>query len=110
MITNPGQHGFSQILYALSSASNNNGSAFAGLGVNNWFYNTLLAAAMVVARYWLIIPVLAIAVSLAKKKYTPVSVGTLPTITPLVVVILVGVVVLGGARAFVLALAVEPIR
>ena len=108
-ITNPGPHGFSQILYALSSASNNNGSAFAGLGVNNWFYNTLLAAAMFVARYWLIIPVLAIAGSLAKKKYTPVSVGTLPTHTPLFVVILAGIVVLVGALTFVPALALGPI-
>lgn len=108
-VTNPGPHGFSQILYALSSAGNNNGSAFAGLGVNNVFYNTLLGVAMFVSRYWLIIPVLAIAGSLARKKQTPVSAGTLPTHTPLFVVLLAGIVVLVGALTFVPALALGPI-
>ncbi len=108
-VTNPGPHGFSQILYALSSAGNNNGSAFAGLGVNNVFYNTLLGVAMFASRFWLIIPVQAIAGSLAKKKLTPVSAGTLPTHTPLFVILLAGIVVLVGALTFVPALALEPI-
>ncbi|MFO0886154.1 MAG: potassium-transporting ATPase subunit KdpA [Pirellulales bacterium] len=108
-VTNPGAHGFSQILYALSSAGNNNGSAFAGLGVNNLFYNTLLGIAMLVSRFWLIVPVLAIAGSLAQKKQTPVSAGTLPTHTPLFVMLLAGMVVLVGALTFVPALALGPI-
>lgn len=108
-ITNPGPHGFSQVLYALSSAGNNNGSAFAGLGVNNVFYNTLLGIAMLVSRCWLIVPTLAVAGSLARKKYTPPSVGTLPTHTPLFVVLLAGVVVLVGALTFIPALALGPI-
>lgn len=108
-VTNPGAHGFSQILYALSSAGNNNGSAFAGLGVNNLFYNTLLGMAMLVSRFWLIVPVLAIAGSLAQKKQTPVSAGTLPTHTPLFVMLLAGMVVLVGALTFVPALALGPI-
>ena len=108
-VTNPGPHGFSQILYALSSAGNNNGSAFAGLGVNSVFYNSLLGVAMFVSRFWLIIPVLAIAGSLAKKKLTPVSAGTLPTHTPLFVILLAGIVVLVGALTFVPALALGPI-
>ncbi|MDB5345705.1 MAG: kdpA [Schlesneria sp.] len=108
-VTNPGPHGFSQILYALSSAGNNNGSAFAGLGVNNVFYNSLLAIAMFGSRFWLIIPVLAIAGSLARKKQVPISAGTLPTHTPLFVVLLAGIVVLVGALTFVPALALGPI-
>jgi K+-transporting ATPase ATPase A chain len=108
-ITNPGPHGFSQVLYALSSAGNNNGSAFAGLGVNNPFYNTLLGFAMLIARYWLILPTLAIAGSLVQKKFTPPSAGTLPTHTPLFVVLLAGMVVLVGALTFIPALALGPI-
>jgi K+-transporting ATPase ATPase A chain len=108
-VTNPGPHGFSQILYALSSAGNNNGSAFAGLGVNTLFYNSLLGIAMFVARFWLIIPVLAIAGSLARKNQTPVSAGTLPTHTPLFVTLLAGTVVLVGALTFVPALALGPV-
>lgn len=108
-VSNPGPHGFSQILYALSSAGNNNGSAFAGIGVNNLFYNTLLGLAMFVSRFWLIIPILAIAGSLAKKKQTPTSAGTLPTHKPLFVVLLAGIVVLVGALTFVPALALGPI-
>ncbi|HEY1065666.1 MAG TPA: potassium-transporting ATPase subunit KdpA, partial [Pirellulales bacterium] len=108
-ITNPGAHGFSQVLYALSSAGNNNGSAFAGLGVNNLFYNSLLGIAMWISRFWLIVPVLALAGSLAKKKYTPPSAGTLPTHTPLFVLLTAGVVVLVGALTFVPALALGPI-
>ena len=108
-VTNPGPHGFSQILYALSSAGNNNGSAFGGFGANTPFYNCLLGAAMLISRYWLIVPVLAIAGSLAKKKYTPPSAGTLPTHTPLFIVLVAGMVLLVGALTFVPALALGPV-
>lgn len=108
-VSNPGPHGFSQILYAFSSAGNNNGSAFAGLGVNSVFYNTLLGVAMFAARYWLIVPVLAIAGSLAGKKQTPAGSGTLPTHMPLFVLMTAGIVILVGALTFVPALALGPI-
>jgi K+-transporting ATPase ATPase A chain len=106
---NPGAHGFSEILYAFSSASNNNGSAFAGLSANTAFYNTLLGIVMWTSRYWLIVPVLAIAGSLAAKKHVPASAGTLPTHTPLFVVLLAATVVVVGALAFFPALALGPI-
>jgi len=108
-IFNPGAHGFSEVLYAFSSAGNNNGSAFAGLGANTPFYNTLLGLAMLFARYWLAIPTLAIAGSLARKKAVPEGPGTLPTHTPLFVGLLIGVVVLVGALTFFPALALGPI-
>jgi len=108
-IANPGIHGFSEILYAFSSASNNNGSAFAGLSANTPFYNTALGLAMLFGRYWLAVPVLAIAGSLARKKIVPTGPGTLPTHTPLFVGLLVGVVILVGALTFVPALALGPI-
>jgi K+-transporting ATPase ATPase A chain len=108
-IYNPGAHGFSEVLYAFSSAGNNNGSAFAGLGANTPFYNTALGLAMLFARYWLAIPTLAIAGSLARKKIVPPGPGTLPTHTPLFVVLLIGVVILVGALTFVPALALGPI-
>jgi K+-transporting ATPase ATPase A chain len=108
-IANPGIHGFSEILYAFSSASNNNGSAFAGLSVNTPFYNTALGLCMLFGRYWLAIPVLAIAGSLARKKTVPPGPGTLPTATPLFAGLLVGVVILVGALTFVPALALGPI-
>ena len=108
-LSNPGAHGFSEMLYAFSSAGNNNGSAFAGINANNPFYNTALGLAMLAARYWLIIPTLAIAGSLARKKYTPPGAGTLPTHTPLFVVLLIGTVLLVGALNFVPALALGPI-
>jgi potassium-transporting ATPase potassium-binding subunit len=108
-ISNPGAHGFSQILYALSSAGNNNGSAFAGLSVNTPFYNTLLGIVMWISRYWLVIPVLAIAGSLAGKKQVAVGAGTLPTHTPLFIVLLVGTVLILGALTFIPALALGPI-
>jgi K+-transporting ATPase ATPase A chain len=108
-IANPGIHGFSEILYAFSSASNNNGSAFAGLSANTPFYNTALGLCMLFGRYWLAIPVLAIAGSLARKKTVPVGPGTLPTANPLFVGLLVGVVILVGALTFVPALALGPI-
>jgi potassium-transporting ATPase potassium-binding subunit len=108
-IFNPGVHGFSEVLYAFSSAGNNNGSAFAGLGANTPFYNTALGIAMLVARYWLAIPTLAIAGSLARKKLVPRGPGTLPTHTPLFIALLIGVVVLVGALTFIPALALGPI-
>jgi potassium-transporting ATPase potassium-binding subunit len=108
-IANAGIHGFSEILYAFSSASNNNGSAFAGLSANTPFYNTALGLCMLFGRYWLAVPVLAIAGSLAAKKIVPVGAGTLPTHTPLFVGLLVGVVLLVGALTFVPALALGPI-
>jgi len=108
-VLNPGAHGFSEILYAFTSASNNNGSAFAGLGANTPFYNTALGIAMLVGRYWLAIPVLAIAGSLAAKKKAPSSAGTLPTHGPLFVGWLMAVVVIVGALSFFPVLALGPI-
>ena len=108
-IFNSGPHGFSEVLYAFSSASNNNGSAFAGLGANTPFYNGLLGLAMLVGRFGVMIPILAIAGSLARKKYVPSGSGTLPTHTPLFVTMLVAVVVIVGALSFFPALALGPI-
>jgi K+-transporting ATPase ATPase A chain len=108
-LNNPGAHGFSEVLYAYSSAGNNNGSAFAGLTANEPFYNSTIGLAMLVSRYWLIIPVLAIAGSLARKKRTPAGVGTLPTHQPLFVIVLISTVLLVGALTFVPALALGPI-
>lgn len=108
-IHNPGAHGFSEVLYAFSSMGNNNGSAFAGLGANTPFYNLVGGLAMLLARYWLAIPTLAIAGSLAAKKIVPAGPGTLPTHTPLFIVMLIGVVVLVGALTFIPALALGPI-
>jgi K+-transporting ATPase ATPase A chain len=106
---NAGPHGFSEALYAFSSAGNNNGSAFAGLNANTPFYNITLGIAMLVARYALIVPVLAIAGSMAQKKKVPPSSGTLPTHTPLFAGWLIAVIVLVGALAFLPALALGPI-
>ncbi len=108
-IANPGFHGFSEVLYAFSSAGNNNGSAFAGLGANTPWYNGTLGVAMFLARYWLAIPALAIAGSLAAKKHVPAGAGTLPTHTPLFVVLLVSTVLVVGALTFFPALALGPI-
>lgn len=108
-VANPGTHGFSEILYAFSSAANNNGSAFAGLGSNNLFYNLALGLGMLVARYWVIVPVLAIAGALAAKKSVPVSGGTLPTHGPLFVGLLIATVAVVGALTFLPALALGPI-
>ena len=108
-VFNPGAHGFSEILYALSSVANNNGSAFAGLSANTPFYNSLLAAAMWFGRFAFIVPVLAIAGSLAKKKRIEATAGTLPTHGPLFVAMLVGTVVLVGALTYVPALALGPV-
>ena len=108
-VFNPGAHGFSEVLYAFSSAGNNNGSAFGGLSANTPFYNSLLGVAMLFSRYWLAIPVLAIAGSLAAKKIVPVGLGTLPTHTPLFVALLIGTVLMVGALTFVPALALGPV-
>jgi K+-transporting ATPase ATPase A chain len=105
----PAAHGFSEMLYAFSSAGNNNGSAFAGISANTPFYNTALGLAMWASRYWLMIPVLAIAGSLAAKRATAVTAGTLPTHGPLFVAMLVGVVLIVGALTFVPALALGPV-
>ena len=108
-IYNPSAHGFSEVLYAFSSAGNNNGSAFAGLGANNPFYNTALGFAMLFARYWLVVPALAIAGSLVQKKKVPETAGTLPTHTPLFIAWLIGVIIIVGALSFLPALALGPI-
>jgi K+-transporting ATPase ATPase A chain len=108
-IYNPGAHGFSEVLYAFSSAGNNNGSAFAGLGANTPFYNTALGFAMLFARYWLAIPTLAIAGSLVRKKVVPDGAGTLPTHGPLFIGWLTAVIIIVGALSFIPALALGPI-
>jgi potassium-transporting ATPase potassium-binding subunit len=108
-IHNPSAHGFSEVLYAFSSAGNNNGSAFAGLGANTPFYNIALGIAMFIARYWLAIPILAMAGSLANKKKIPASAGTLPTHTPLFIAWVIGVIIIVGALSFLPALALGPI-
>ncbi|HZZ27087.1 MAG TPA: potassium-transporting ATPase subunit KdpA [Pirellulales bacterium] len=108
-LNNPGAHSFSEVLYAFSSVGNNNGSAFAGLNANIPFYNVALGVAMWIARYWLMIPTLAIAGSLARKKFTPPSAGTLPTHRPLFVVMLISTILLVGALTFVPALALGPV-
>lgn len=107
--TNPGPHGFSQILYAFSSQGNNNGSAFAGINGSHPFFPISGALAMLIARYWLMIPILAIAGSLARKQTVPPSAGTLPTDSPLFVGWLIAIVLLVGALAFLPALALGPI-
>jgi K+-transporting ATPase ATPase A chain len=108
-ILNPGAHGFSEVLYAYSSMGNNNGSAFAGLNANTPFYNLTGALAMLIGRFWIAVPTLALAGSLARKSRLPVGVGTLPTHTPLYVVWLIAVVVIVGALTFFPALALGPI-
>ncbi len=108
-IANPGAHGFSEVLYAFSSAGNNNGSAFAGLGANTPFYNTMLGIAMWLGRYTVLIPVMAMAGSLAGKKRLAVTAGTMPTHGPLFVVLLIGTVLLIGLLNYVPALALGPV-
>jgi K+-transporting ATPase ATPase A chain len=107
-VANPGAHGFAEILYAFSSAANNNGSAFAGLSANTLFYNTALGLTMWLGRYWPIVAVLAVAGSLAAKKRVPVTAGTMPTHGPTFVILLIGTVLLVGALTFVPALALGP--
>ncbi|MGB6056544.1 MAG: potassium-transporting ATPase subunit KdpA [Burkholderiaceae bacterium] len=108
-IANPGAHGFSEILYAYSSAANNNGSAFAGLSANTPFYNVSLAIVMWFGRFAMIVPILAVAGSLAAKKRLEVTAGTMPTHGPLFVALLIGVVVLVGVLNYVPALALGPV-
>ena len=108
-IANPGPHGFSEILYAFTSMTNNNGSAFAGVNGNTPFYNLVGAFVMLFGRFWLAIPTLALAGSLARKTKVPVSAGTLPTHTPLFVVWLVAVVLIVAALVFFPALSLGPI-
>jgi len=108
-ILNPGAHGFSEVLYAYTSQGNNNGSAFGGLNVNTPFYNVTGALAMLVSRFWLAIPTLALAGSLSRKKHIPAGPGTLPTHTPLFVVLLIGVIIMVGALTFLPALALGPV-
>jgi K+-transporting ATPase ATPase A chain len=107
--TNPGPHGFSQILYAFTSQANNNGSAFAGLSGNTLFYNFYGAVAMLIGRYWLAIPTLALAGSLAAKKKSVAGVGTLSTTSPLFIVWLIAIIMLVGALNFIPALALGPV-
>jgi K+-transporting ATPase ATPase A chain len=108
-VANPGAHGFSEILYAFTSAANNNGSAFAGLSANTVFYNVALGLAMFIGRFWPIVAALAIAGSLAAKKRVPVTEGTMPTHGPLFVALLIGSVLLIGVLTYVPALALGPV-
>jgi potassium-transporting ATPase potassium-binding subunit len=108
-IYNPGPHGFSEVLYAFSSASNNNGSAFAGLATNNLFYNIALGLVMLLGRYWLAIPALAIAGSLVQKKRVPATSGTLPTYSLLFIGWVIMVIVIVGALSFFPALSLGPL-
>ncbi len=108
-IFNPGAHGFSEVLYAFTSMGNNNGSAFGGLGANTFFYNTLGGIAMLIARFWLAVPTLALAGSLVRKKKVPESVGTLPTYSPLFIGWLIAVILIVGALNFLPALALGPV-
>jgi K+-transporting ATPase ATPase A chain len=108
-ITNPGPHGLSQILYAYTSATGNNGSAFAGISANTHWYNLSLATAMLVGRFLMIVPMLAVAGNLARKKLIPPSPGTFPVHTPLFTVLLVGVILIVGALTFFPALSLGPI-
>jgi potassium-transporting ATPase potassium-binding subunit len=108
-VANPGAHGFSEILYAFSSAANNNGSAFAGLSANTVFYNVSTALAMFIGRFWPIVAALGIAGSLAAKKRVPVTEGTMPTHGPLFVALLLGSILLIGVLTYVPALALGPV-
>jgi K+-transporting ATPase ATPase A chain len=108
-LSNKGPHGFSEILYAFTSAAANNGSAFAGLNANTVYYNLMLSVAMFIGRFAIIIPVLAIAGSLAQKKYSPPSTGTFETDTGLFAVLLVGVIIIVGALTFLPGLSLGPI-
>jgi K+-transporting ATPase ATPase A chain len=108
-IANPGAHGFSEILYAFSSAANNNGSAFAGLSANTPFYNSMLAGAMWFGRFAVIVPILAVAGALAGKQRLAPNAGTMPTHGPMFIGLLVGVVVLVGVLNYVPALALGPV-
>jgi K+-transporting ATPase ATPase A chain len=106
---NKGPHGFTEILYAFTSATGNNGSAFAGISANKPFYNGALAVAMWIGRFFVMVPVLAIAGSLAQKKHTPESAGSFPTTGPLWIGLLVAIVLIVGGLTFLPALALGPI-
>jgi len=108
-ITNPGPHGFTQILYAFTSGAGNNGSAFAGLTANTPWYNTSIGFDTLIGRFFMIIPMLAIAGNLAQKKYVPPSAGTFPVTTPLFTTLLIGVILIVGALTFFPALSLGPI-
>jgi len=108
-ISNPGPHGLSQILYAFASGTGNNGSAFGGLNANTKWYNTTIAFAMLIGRFFMIIPMLAIAANLGRKKRVPPSSGTFPVTTPLFAGLLVSVVLIVGALTFFPALSLGPI-
>jgi K+-transporting ATPase ATPase A chain len=108
-ISNPGPHGLTQVLYAFTSQAGNNGSAFAGLNTNTLWYNTAGAITMLVGRFLMIIPMLAVAGNLAQKKYVPPSLGTFPVTTPLFTALLIGVIVIVGALTFFPALSLGPV-
>ena len=108
-IYNPGAHGFTELVYAFTSAANNNGSAFAGITANTAWMNTTLGIVMLFGRFFLIIPTLAIAGSLVRKRHTPPSAGTFPTNTPLFVVLVIGVILIVGALTFLPVLALGPL-
>ena len=108
-ISNPGPHGLTQILYAFTSQAGNNGSAFGGLNGNTLWYNVSGGMTMLIGRFLMIIPMLAIAGNLAKKKYVPPSLGTFPVTTPLFTVLLISVIIIVGALTFFPALSLGPI-
>ena len=108
-LANPGPHGFTEMLYLYTSSTGNNGSAFAGITANTMFFNITGAVAMFVGRFWMIVPAMAIAGSLAEKKSVPPSLGTFPTTGGLFVGLVVGVIVIVGGLTFVPALALGPI-
>jgi potassium-transporting ATPase potassium-binding subunit len=108
-LNNAGPHGFSEMLYAYSSATGNNGSAFAGLNTNTYWYDTTMGIAMLVGRFFMIIPVLALAGNLARKKLVPVSGGSFPVSGPIFTVLLIGTVLIVGALTFFPALSLGPI-
>ena len=108
-LNNQGAHGLSEILYAFTSGTGNNGSAFAGLNANTYWYNTTLGVAMLVGRFFMIIPMLAIAGNLARKKVVPPSLGTFPVNTPLFSILLISIILVVGALTFFPALSLSPI-
>jgi K+-transporting ATPase ATPase A chain len=108
-LNNSGPHGFSEMLYAYSSASGNNGSAFAGLTTNTYWYDTTMGIAMIIGRFFMIVPVLALAGNLAKKKLVPPSAGSFPVTGPTFVLLLAGTVLIVGALTFFPALSLGPI-
>jgi len=108
-LNNAGPHGLSEILYAFVSSAGNNGSAFAGISANTYWYNTTIGIAMLMGRFLMIVPMLAVAGSLARKKVVPPSLGTFPVTTPLFTVLLVSVILIVGALTFFPALSLGPI-